>query len=185
MSGAAEVLGIIAGCLALVKTIAQCADYVTNHQIWKEAPKAFREIRVWLPLFGAALAKMEMHAKSSSADAYTSTALLAVVKECWKLLSELKDKLHNVTHGANSWQVARARVASLFRESRVKEIADSLERCATMLTFECTAASILTRDEGQLFKNTISTKVVDERILKWFKELVVCIEDYVSLPLCL
>ncbi|KAL8670313.1 MAG: hypothetical protein Q9168_005144, partial [Polycauliona sp. 1 TL-2023] len=140
MSGAEAlaVLGIIANSVGVIdftaKILGRIKDASENaHNI----PKAFRDVKVTLPLLSNALKQTQQRVESGALNAEACLALKPVLQECLSGINELGGIFDECLPTVDSSKIQRGwkAVISLRRDKKVEEIAELIQKRVSFLTY--------------------------------------------------
>src|ERR1700728_3600263 len=138
MAEAIAAVGLAASILQLVdygnKVIVRLQDFRSSIV---EAPKAFREILVQLPLMLDTIERTRQQAESGAFDKATQDALIRVVQGCYLQITELHKVLAKVMPEKTDSSLQRSKKAlqSVGYEKTIKEISSTLRNYVQTLTY--------------------------------------------------
>jgi hypothetical protein len=139
MAEAIAALGLVASILQVVdygnRVIVRLKDFRSSIV---EAPKAFRDILVQLPLILDALERTRLQAESGDVDKVTQNALLPVVQGCYVQIRKLHKLLAKVMPERTDGSLQRSKKAfqSVGYEKTIKEMSYTLGNYVQTLTYD-------------------------------------------------
>jgi hypothetical protein len=143
----AEALAIV----GLVSAIVQFVDFGSNiverlqdfHSSVSEVPKAFRDVKVELPLLLDTLKRTRAQAQSGAVSRETQEALLPVVEGCRSQVELLDSTLVKTLPkpGDSSWRRGMMAFSSVGQEKKVEQITSTLRNYVQTLTYHQTAGA--------------------------------------------
>jgi hypothetical protein len=145
MAEALAVVGLVSAIVQFIdfgaKIVGRLQDF---HSSVDEVPKAFRDVKVELPLLLDTLKRTQAQAESGAVSRETQIALLPVVKGCRTQL-ELLDSILIKTlpkPGDSTWRRGRMAFSSVGQEKKVDQITSKLRNYVQTLTYHQATGSI-------------------------------------------
>ncbi|KAK4443369.1 short-chain dehydrogenase [Podospora aff. communis PSN243] len=102
-----------------------------------QLPKAFRRVGTELPLIIDGVRRIQQQVKNDDISPSSQEALLPVLRECHDAAQRLEALLENVlpSASASSWERKKKAFLSLAHDGKVEEIAETLGKYVSVLTF--------------------------------------------------
>jgi len=116
------------------KIVKRLSDFSNNID---EIPKAFRQIKTQLPLIINGVRRIQDQVKSNDINPSSEEALLPVLREFQEAAQRLEELLERILPPATASSLQRRTkaIASLRYDSKVQDIAETLAKYVSVLTF--------------------------------------------------
>jgi hypothetical protein len=160
MAEALVVIGIIANVIALVDFSRDILDRAGDFGgKVKNVPKAYRDLKVILPLVGDTLGKTKEKADAGDLDDATCKAIKPVLQGCETKLAELKAIFEKVVppEGASHFTVFVKAISSVGKDKKVEAIAKAILDYVAVLTYHHAEAAGLSRTEKESIITAMSS----------------------------
>lgn len=138
MAEALAAIGLVSAIIQFVefgaKVVARLNEFGSNVN---DLPKAFRSIKINLPVILDSLERTKRSASTGGISQATTSALEPLVEECFEQVKQLQDVLDRnlPIDGAKNWQRRLQAIKSLSHDKDVEQISSKLDRCVQTLTF--------------------------------------------------
>lgn len=142
MAEALAAIGLVSAIIQFTefgaKIVARLNEFGSNVN---DLPKAFRSIKINLPVILDSLEHTKRNANTGEISQATASALEPLVEECFEQVKQLQDILDKnlPTNSAKNWQRRLQAIKSLSHEKDVEQISSKLDRCVQTLTFYYTS----------------------------------------------
>ncbi|RDL35854.1 uncharacterized protein BP5553_06466 [Venustampulla echinocandica] len=138
MAEAFAVVGLVAAIIQFAEFSSKIVERLQDfHSSVDEVPKAFRDIKVELPLLLDTLKRTQAQAESGDISRETQEALLPVVKGCRSQVDLLDSTLVKALPkpGDSSWRRGMRAFSSVGKEKKVEQITSKLHKYVQTLTY--------------------------------------------------
>ena len=138
MAEALAAIGLVSAIIQFIefgtKIVARLNEFGSNVN---DLPKAFRSIKINLPVILDSLERTNRNANTGEISQATASALEPLVEECFEQVKRLQDILDRnlPTKSAKNWQRRLQAIKSLSHDKDVEQISSKLDRCVQTLTF--------------------------------------------------
>ena len=155
MAEALVIVGLVSAIVQFVDFSSKIVDRLQDfHSSVNEAPKAFRDVKVELPLLLDTLKRTQAQAESGAISRETQEALLPVVEGCRSQVELLDRTLVKALPkpGDSSWRRGMMAFSSVGQEKNVRQITSTLRKYVQTLTYQqATGLTLVTRSSKPCF----------------------------------